>query len=95
MHNSHKKAAVNTLSKTEHIINNIKYDIGASAGKTDNFQTACKSTGLPERLPINYCISRYLSRYLSVKDVNERFSAFTYYYENVKVPKKRETSSEL
>ena len=89
MHNSEKKAFKETFPEVIKMLDNVKYDIGKSPGKLDDYIEACKTVGDKPVIPTSYCTSRFLDRYEAIQDRLDHIDALIEYYREAKIPRKR------
>ena len=89
VHNAEKKAFKNVFPFVIKFIDNVKYDIGCSPGKLEDYLKFCDVVGDRRTIPVSYCTSRFLDRFEAVRDRLEHIDALQEYYDNAKIPRCR------
>ena len=89
VHNAEKKAFKEIFPEVIKLLENVKFDIGKSPGKIEDYIAACKVVGDKPVIPTSYCISRFLDRYEAIQDTIDHIDSLIEYYKEAKIPRKR------
>ena len=95
VHNAEKKAFKNVFPFVIKFVDNVKYDIGYSPGKLEDYLKMCDIVGDRRTIPVSYCTFRFLDRFEAVRDRLEHIDALQEYYENAKIPRCRKKKVEI
>ena len=82
VHNSVKKAFHEVFPNLNTLLKCIKYDIRSSPAKIEEYLETCDKVGEPKKMPVSYCVSRFLDKYKAVSDTIEHINTFKEFYKD-------------
>ena len=92
--NAEKKSFRKVFMKVIKFLDNVKYDIGKSPAKMEDYLEACDVVGDSAVIPSSFCKSRFLDRYEAINDRIDHIDSLREYYRSAKIPRKRKIAGE-